>query len=199
MSALPQFAALDGVAVDAVDPASDATLIAFAVRPVVVPLRPPRQTEAGLMLTAPLILLDIETANGIVGHAYVFTHTSLVLRSVVQLMHDMLPLLGGQRLDPARNVASLRARLAAVDTPGLVEMALAGIAVALWDAQAKMTGQPFEWTAAPALLRSAAYARLLAHAGLAEAVLAEPLGASEGCGPGMGIVWNQAAIRQFSV
>lgn len=185
--------------VDPAAAANDTTIVAFAVRPVVVPLRPPRQTEAGLMLTAPLVLLDLETANGIVGHAYVFTHTSLVLRSVVQLMHDMLPLLGGQRLDPARNVATLHARLAAADTPGLVETALAGIAIALWDAQAKITGQPFEWMAAPALLQSAAYARFLAHAGLAEAVLGQPLGAPEGSGPGMGIVWNQAAIRQFSV
>jgi L-alanine-DL-glutamate epimerase-like enolase superfamily enzyme len=45
--------------------------------PVNVPLARPHPTASGVVESAPLVLLDLETDQGLVGHSYVFCYTSI--------------------------------------------------------------------------------------------------------------------------
>src|ERR1039458_7277018 len=53
------------------------------VRPVVVPMRLPLQTSTGAVSMAPLVLIDLETAAGITGRAYLFAIGRPHLRRMV--------------------------------------------------------------------------------------------------------------------
>lgn len=111
-------------------------------RPVLVPLNPPLRTASGVMAHAPLVLIDIETDAGVTGHAYIFTYTPAVLPSVARLVSDIAKLIEGSPLHPRDVMQSLRNRFVLLGTPGLLDMALAGIDMALWDVHARVAGLP---------------------------------------------------------
>src|ERR1700692_3281800 len=76
------------------------TVVSVRIRPVMVPLDPPLRTASGVMASAPLVLVDVETEGGHVGHAYIFTYTPTVLPAVTRLLEDVSLLLIGERLAP---------------------------------------------------------------------------------------------------
>lgn len=117
------------------------TVVSVRIRPVMVPLDPPLRTASGVMASAPLVLVDVETEGGRVGHAYIFTYTPTVLPAVTRLLEDVSPLLIGERLAPKAMMSKLRSRFVLLGTPGLMDMALAGLDMALWDAHARVSGQ----------------------------------------------------------
>ncbi|WP_343068509.1 enolase C-terminal domain-like protein [Methylobacterium brachythecii] len=106
------------------------------------PLSSPLRTATGTMTSAPLVLVDIETEGGAIGHGYAFAYTPVVLPGLTQLLRDLLPLLEGVELAPVRIMESLRARFVLLGSRGLLDMALAAIDVALWDAHAKVLDRP---------------------------------------------------------
>lgn len=112
------------------------------VRPVMVPLEPPLRTASGVMATAPLALVDVATTHGVVGHAYVFAYTPVLLPALARLLEDVSALLPGRRLAPRALMQKLRSRFVLPGTAGLLDMALAGLDMALWDAHARAAGQP---------------------------------------------------------
>jgi mandelate racemase len=112
------------------------------VRPVMVPLEPPLRTASGVMASAPLALVDIATAHGVAGHAYVFAYTPILLPALTRLLEDLSKLLPGQPLAPRALMRKLRSRFVLPGTAGLLDMALAGLDMALWDAHARAAGQP---------------------------------------------------------
>ncbi|MGT2512622.1 enolase C-terminal domain-like protein [Cupriavidus basilensis] len=130
----------------------------FDVRPVIVPLHPPLRTASGVMATAPLVLLDIKTSSGIAGSAYIFTYTPLVLRGVVQVLKDILPVMESWALEPKANIEALRRRFVLIGTPGLLDMALAAIDMALWDAHSRVIGLPLVRVLGGTPSRTLAYA-----------------------------------------
>jgi len=112
------------------------------IRPVLAPLAMPLRTASGVVMNAPLVLIDVETNAGVAGSAYIFVYTPLVLPAVARLLADIAPLLNGEALAPAAVLRKLRSRFVLLGTPGLLDMALAGIDMALWDAQAKLLKLP---------------------------------------------------------
>ncbi|WP_341318736.1 enolase C-terminal domain-like protein [Paraburkholderia sp. IMGN_8] len=111
------------------------------IRPVMVPLDPPLRTASGVMASAPLVLVDIGTEGGCVGHAYIFTYTPTVLPAVTRLLEDVSRLLIGEPLAPKAIMRKLRSRFVLLGTPGLMDMALAALDMAMWDAHARASGQ----------------------------------------------------------
>ncbi|MCU0883628.1 MAG: mandelate racemase, partial [Beijerinckiaceae bacterium] len=112
------------------------------VRAVDVPLDPPVKASAGAVTSAPLVLIDLLTEEGITGRAYIFTYTRLALGPTAALLVSLEPLLKGQRLHPTALSDMLHARFRLLGTEGLLGMALAGIDMAAWDALARAQDMP---------------------------------------------------------
>ena len=49
-------------------------------RAVVVPLKRPVKNAFGTIDTGPLVLIDVETDQGVTGRAYIFAYTKLTLK-----------------------------------------------------------------------------------------------------------------------
>ncbi|PON16093.1 mandelate racemase [Candidatus Entotheonella serta] len=111
-------------------------------RPVMVPLKRPPRAASGEIPQAPLVLIDLETDEGVVGRAYVFTFTRAMLGPTVGCVQALSEMILGDAVAPFELEAKLRQRLTLLDSPGLVGIALAGIDMAAWDAYAKSLGQP---------------------------------------------------------
>jgi mandelate racemase len=123
-------------------PAPSLTLRAIRARAVDVPMRRPIQTGSGLVATAPLVLVDLETAEGVTGRSYLVCYTRLALAPVVALVHAYGELLAGDPVAPADLEKKLQRRLALIGPQGLTGLALAGVDVAAWDALAVAAGLP---------------------------------------------------------
>ncbi len=113
------------------------TIRELRVRAVRVPLEHPHQTASGAVSESPLVLTDITTSSGVVGHSVIFTYTVAALRPVADLIANLAPLVINEPLAPAALEQKLTKRFRLLGTQGLVGMALAGIDMALWDAQAR--------------------------------------------------------------
>ncbi|MCU1327226.1 MAG: Mandelate racemase/muconate lactonizing enzyme C-terminal domain protein [Bryobacterales bacterium] len=100
----------------------------------------PHRTATGIITESPLVLVDAITTEGVTGHGIVFTYTATALRPTAELIENIAPLVEGKPLAPLQISDELAARFRLLGTQGLVGMALAGIDMALWDAQAKVHG-----------------------------------------------------------
>lgn len=69
-------------------------------RAVNVPLEFPVRTSVGVVATSPLVLIDIETNQGVVGSAYVFTYTPIALHATRVLVESIGNTLVGQPVVP---------------------------------------------------------------------------------------------------
>lgn len=115
---------------------------AITVRAVSVPLSTPLRTASGTMAVAPVLLMDVRTSDGGEGHGYIFTYTPTVLAAARRLADDVGALAIGEPLAPREIMGALRARFRLIGTPGLLDMVLAGLDMAMWDAWARFLGQP---------------------------------------------------------
>ena len=115
---------------------------AFDIRCVSVPMPVPHRTASGVIAASPLVLLSVQTDEGVQGHSMTFTYSPAALKPTAELMKNMEPLVAGQPLAPAALWEQLHARFRLLGTQGLVGMALAGIDMALWDAMARAQNLP---------------------------------------------------------
>jgi mandelate racemase len=111
----------------------------FAVE---VPMTYPLGTSAAIVRRAPLLLVDVETEEGVTGHAYLFCYRPSVPRAIDSLLRDAVSLVKGQPAAPLEIAAKLARRLALVGVGSVVRMALSVLDVALWDALAVAAGVP---------------------------------------------------------
>jgi mandelate racemase len=98
----------------------------------------PHQTASGTVTESPLVLVDVVTEEGEVGHGIVFTYATAALKPTAELVRNLAPLVEGQTLAPAAIEETLTKRFRLLGTEGLLGMALAGIDMALWDALARL-------------------------------------------------------------
>jgi mandelate racemase len=113
------------------------TLRELRVRAVKVPMAQPHRTASGTIAESPLVLTDVITENGIVGHSMVFTYTEAALKPTAGLIKNLETLIVGEPLAPAEITQSLTRRFRLLGPQGLVGIALAAIDMALWDALAR--------------------------------------------------------------
>jgi mandelate racemase len=123
-------------------PASPLTLRTIRTRAVGAPMKRPLRTSVGTVTTAPLVLIDLETEEGVTGHSYLFAYRPSVSGPLQGLIAEMAGRLRGVRVAPVeiQRVAATPYQL--VGVRGLVGMALSGIDVACWDVLAKAAGVP---------------------------------------------------------
>lgn len=111
-------------------------------RAVNAPIEAPVKTASGEITRAPLVVIDIDTSDGIQGTSYIFAYTPLTLRALVTFMEDLSPTLIGEPAAPASIYKECERRFRLLGRQGVVGMALSGIDMALWDALAKAAGVP---------------------------------------------------------
>jgi mandelate racemase len=113
---------------------SKLTINSIAARAVLAPMPRPVRTASGDILAAPLVLVDVQTNQGIVGRSYAFAYTPLMLRSLVQFLCDIAPELIGRPVAPRERMRQLAKRLTLVGAQGVAGMAIGALDMALWDA-----------------------------------------------------------------
>ncbi|MGI9659845.1 MAG: enolase C-terminal domain-like protein, partial [Gaiellaceae bacterium] len=118
------------------------TIRSVSARPVVVPMDPPHRTASGAVTDSPLVLVEIESSDGVTGNAIVFTYTRAALKPCAELITNLAALVVGDPLAPLEIEAKLSSRCRLLGTQGLVGMAIAGIDMAAWDALARGLDQP---------------------------------------------------------
>src|SRR6516162_10008841 len=109
---------------------------------VEVPMTFPLGTSAAIVKNAPLLLVDLETEEGITGHSYVSCYRSSVPRAIDAVLRDAISLVTGEDTIPWEISARLSRRFALVGVASVVRMALSAIDIAIWDALAVAAGVP---------------------------------------------------------
>ena len=112
------------------------------VRAVKVPMVEPHRTASGTVVESPLVLTDVLTDGGVVGHSYVFCYAALALKPVALLVKGLEPLVVGQPLAPLAIEQLLAQRFRLLGPQGLTGIAMAAIDMAVWDALARAHGLP---------------------------------------------------------
>ena len=110
------------------------TIRGLQARAVDAPLANPIRTAVGEVPSAPLVLIDISTEEGVTGRSYLFAYTPVTLRSLVALIKDLEPELIGKSVSPFERMRQLEMRFRLVGWQGLIGMAVGAIDMALWDA-----------------------------------------------------------------
>jgi mandelate racemase len=109
---------------------------------VMVPMRRALGTSAMRITEAPLVLIDLQTEEGITGRAYVFCYLESAGHAAIALTGEASAVLAGTVVSPAAVGRALEARFKLLGTRGLVSAVLAGVDVACWDALAIAAGLP---------------------------------------------------------
>jgi mandelate racemase len=115
---------------------------AIQVRAVAAPMKLPLQTSIATVSVAPLLLLDLETDQGIVGRSYLFALARHHLPPLAKLVGAMAEMVKGDEVAPFDIERKLRARYALLGVHNMVLFAMAGIDMAAWDALGQALNQP---------------------------------------------------------
>ena len=71
---------------------STARITGIEVRALSVPMSEPHRTASGVITESPLVLTDVITDEGSVGHSIVFTYTAAALLPTAELVRNLAPL-----------------------------------------------------------------------------------------------------------
>jgi len=104
------------------------------VRAVAAPMKRPLATSIASVTVAPLLLIDLETDDGIVGRSYLFALAKHHLPPLAKLLEAMAEMVKGDEVAPLDLERKLRARYALLGVHNMVLFAMAGIDMAAWDA-----------------------------------------------------------------
>ena len=118
------------------------TVRAVRGRPVEVPLKFVLGTSADAIRVAPLLLIDVQTEEGVTGRAYLFCYLRAAVPAIMSLLGEVERLAVGQAIAPLELWAKLARRFTLIGVQGIVRMAMAGFDVACWDALAVAAGMP---------------------------------------------------------
>jgi mandelate racemase len=104
------------------------------VRAVAAPMKRPLATSIASVTVAPLLLIDLETDEGVVGRSYLFALAKHHLPPLAKLLEAMAEMVKGDEVAPLELERKLRARYALLGVHNVVLFAMAGIDMAAWDA-----------------------------------------------------------------
>lgn len=88
------------------------------VRAVRASLSVPHRTASGTVNQSPLVLTDVITDGGVVGHSIIFTYTDVALKPTVDLIKGLEPLLIGEPLAPLELAQKLALRFRLLGAEG---------------------------------------------------------------------------------
>jgi mandelate racemase len=111
-------------------------------RAVRLPMRRPLATSGGAITTVPLVLVDLETEEGVSGCAYLFCIYDGAIPLVRAALIDLLALVKGEKVAPVALFQKAVARYRLIDPKGVIGFAISGLDTACWDALARAAGLP---------------------------------------------------------
>lgn len=118
------------------------TIRGVRTTPVLVPMTYALGTSVARVTEAPLLLIDLETEEGVTGRTYLFCYRTSGARAIALLIEDAASLIKGERVNPEDIAAALARKFALIGVTGTVRMALSGLDAAMWDACAIAAGLP---------------------------------------------------------
>ena len=121
---------------------SNLTIRSVRARALDAPISRPVKNAFGVIRSAPLVLIDVATDQGVTGRSYIFGYAKLTLKPLVQLIGDIGAELTGKPIAPFDLMAQMDAKFRLLGWQGLVGMAVSGLDMAFWDALGQAAGQP---------------------------------------------------------
>jgi mandelate racemase len=118
------------------------TLRSVNARSVLVPMRRPVVSKVGLFDRWPVILIDIETEEGIVGRSYLEPYLKDSARAIIATIHQLTAMRTGRPIHPLDDFQSGLRALNLVGLEGISMIAVSGLDMAAWDALAKAANMP---------------------------------------------------------
>ncbi len=118
------------------------TVRAIRATPVEVPLNFVLGTSQAALRAVPLLLVDVETEEGVTGRTWLFCYLRAAAAAIASILGEVERLATGEAIDPAALSAKLSRRFTLIGVQGIVRMALAGFDTACWDALAQAANQP---------------------------------------------------------
>jgi mandelate racemase len=109
---------------------------------VEIPMTYALGTSRGTLTKAPLLLIDLETEEGITGHSYIWCYFPAVLPALTRIIAEVERVVVGSNVAPLDLWRRFAERFALIGIQGIVRMALSGFDIAAWDALANATGMP---------------------------------------------------------
>jgi mandelate racemase len=109
-------------------------------RAVDAPISRPVKNAFGVIGSAPLVLIDVSTDQGVTGRSYIFAYTKLTLKPLTQLIEDVGSELVGKTIAPHELMAQMDAKFRLLGWQGLIGMAVSGLDMAFWDALGQSAG-----------------------------------------------------------
>src|SRR5215470_9492675 len=118
------------------------TLRAVRCVGVEVPMTYALGTSRGTITKAPLLLIDLETEEGVTGHAYLWCYFPAAMPAIASILDEAARVVKGERVAPVDLWGRLAERFALIGVQGIVRMAMAGFDMAAWDALAQAAQMP---------------------------------------------------------
>jgi len=109
---------------------------------VEVPMTHALGTSAATVRAAPLLLIDLETEEGVTGHAYLFCYLPGAAHAIADLLGEVLRIIKGDLIAAVELWGKLHKRFTLIGVEGIVRMAMSGFDVACWDALSIAAGLP---------------------------------------------------------
>src|SRR5262245_5308272 len=121
-----------------------ASLTVRAIRSVgvLVPMTYALGTSRAVITKAPLLLIDLETEEGVTGRSYRWCYMPGVMPAIAAMLAAVEETVKGEPVVPTDLWAKLAARFALIGMQGIIRMAVAGFDMAAWDAVAIAAGVP---------------------------------------------------------
>jgi mandelate racemase len=117
-------------------------LRALSATPVLVPMKRPLGTSAQTITHAALLLVDLDTNEGVRGHAYAFCYLPSVALSLVPIVAELGAALAGQPLAPVDLALRINRHFKLPGVAGPLAMVASSVDTAAWDALAQTAGLP---------------------------------------------------------
>ena len=118
------------------------TFRSVTLRTVLVPLRRPVISKVGLFDQWPMILIDLQTEEGVVGRSYLEPYLKDSACAIVALIQTLAAARIGLPIRPVEDFQKGHRALNLVGYEGLSLIAVSGLDMAAWDALARAAGLP---------------------------------------------------------
>jgi len=118
------------------------TVRALRGTPVEIPLNYELGTSAVAIRKVPLLLVDLETEQGVTGRTYLFCYLPAAAAAIISLLEEVERIVKGEAVAPAELWKKLARHFTLIGVQGIVRMAMSAFDTASWDALAIAAGKP---------------------------------------------------------